>query len=1666
MPVPPVYKYRYAQTKVLRDRRSGFYSNYFQTCEIFRFVYQDDDGINTASLQPSKQHLHLKEPDVYWVAAFTLHDGKVMQSAVDIKDFIPMPYGIYDHNGVTRREISDEKVCDVRNAPKWYRKLSAKFTEINGRDIRRAMLRFEQFTPDSSILFLIYDRDEINFIHAPGRLINLFFHGKEFESFATKKKGFYANALVDPDLNKFKLKDDWNSNQEREAFWQYVALCDFWRVACKRKCWSYSTDGYDWWQDLLQGATYFEKCIKKITPHVKTELAAMGQIADPDFANSVKQYTRASGSVNRIMRGQSFDSAKAEDSLWDPDEAWDKSRFPDIFDFFLSVINSLRDAIKDQPGLEEPLELYRYTDIDSSQLNLDSVLVDGFQSWSTNRTVSEEFNTSRGNCCMLRAVAMEGVKLLPLINIFYGEEYEMLLDGVSKYRDSKGADPLHRETPYRYEITHSVNRVNRHVNIWPSAPAQERPNTELTLVTFNCDTKERAVRDLLYEIGKDFDIIMLQEAPEMDSIAKHYPEDQGFTVIESRSSRRYETVACIVNTGRGWRCAATEVFEFTFEEDCKENSQGTPKLTTRYAMTVLLDCIVAGRRKQIRVGNCHLPGGKFDEEKIMGMDTANVRRAKLRMLTLLNGVECDIICGDFNSDINTWGQSPSQSQLRYWETLKPQGSEKIFGLLDKHISLESWNDFPYNYLRDQGKFHAQTTGFTSKFGNTPDAVWYGPGKDPNEMHRLTAKIIGSFDDWASDHLPIVATRELGKVIRVRYDDSATFASLGVRKSTEKRVALNPKVEGMTFQEFKDKVFPDQPSSDQFYVIKPPRTYESVSMESFVKTANLRADTVVHLTSPKTQFFRANYHWGRIYYRTTNGVEKNVLISLYNFEGGRQYLNAVGIDYKSVTRVTIPAKHLRIDKGEFQGYESLETITDRKGQTSLSVVKHVTQIEDAAFEGCRSLREFDAPNLISLGERSFAGASLQKINIPKITEIPEECFESCNFVELRLPDVTEMGENAFANNQNLRYLLVSDKLISDYEETHTLIKNDSHELFAKFIGVDVDVLASPSDGIIVTYDVSPITLKLPSFPAQQNVESLLDKFSITNIFNVRFPEFHTTIFASCFQFKNVARVQFQKTLKRIHSSAFEETMLNSGSVQPLESQTKSELILDVDFIGRSAFSDTQIESATLSAKTISMAAFSFCNHLQSVKLLRCSILKKEAFVQCKKLRNFYMPTTMQRLYTEIFKWSGIKFLSFAKTISVIELKDCEELPTFDPVDATKFPSVAEPLARFLGVKVQSLHLKGYGEIINADNNEIFPLPSSALKSRDTFYDYRDDIEDKLDFKILSTLDIRLPEVTNLPDYCLVAVFRNVTFPSTLKKIGQGVFENMEGETVDLPDGLQEIGALSFHGSQIKDLKIPDSVSKLGRNCFADCDQLTSVVLGANVTIIPKDCFADCRNLMHVIGPNVIEIQESAFFGCRKLKEARFSSLEYIGKDAFEGVLDLNTTFSGLKKLNGSDRTEEIAESEFYGITERIKYFSEGGKDLPFVPAGPPFHNNVFVSPPIDHDKDDFSRIALYVYVLTPSEDGEYVDFPKELTTQEIIKQEEFWKNEIGSSYVPNSVPKYSIDNLETLLQKHKGVPFLVLFCGTICEEFDTFFKFREYTLGLPYAPKIDSVFIAY
>lgn len=97
----------------------------------------------------------------------------------------------------------------------------------------------------------------------------------------------------------------------------------------------------------------------------------------------------------------------------------------------------------------------------------------------------------------------------------------------------------------------------------------------------------------------------------------------------------------------------------------------------------------------------------------------------------------------------------------------------------------------------------------------------------------------------------------------------------------------------------------------------------------------------------------------------------------------------------------------------------------------------------------------------------------------------------------------------------------------------------------------------------------------------------------------------------------------------------------------------------------------------------------------------------------------------------------------------------------------------------------------------------------------------------------------------------------------------------------------------------ELTIPEivddqTVVAIGENAFADCDDLTTVILPGTITEIHANAFAECDNLRGIYIPESVKvIADKAFYGCDGLEAIYLTEkLEQIGHEAFSQCQKLN------------------------------------------------------------------------------------------------------------------------------------------------------------------------------
>ena len=191
----------------------------------------------------------------------------------------------------------------------------------------------------------------------------------------------------------------------------------------------------------------------------------------------------------------------------------------------------------------------------------------------------------------------------------------------------------------------------------------------------------------------------------------------------------------------------------------------------------------------------------------------------------------------------------------------------------------------------------------------------------------------------------------------------------------------------------------------------------------------------------------------------------------------------------------------------------------------------------------------------------------------------------------------------------------------------------------------------------------------------------------------------------------------------------------------------------------------------------------------------------------------------------------------------------------------------------------------------------------------------------------------------------------TIPNGIKSIAGGAFYYCTGLTsVTIPNSVTSIGDRAFFGcSALKMVTLNSNaiVSKYYpttnnfKNVFGD--QVTSYIIGDDVTAIGQGAFSNCTNLKELtIGKSITSINELAFSGCTNLKTVTLNSNSIVGKDYSFSSAMMGKCFGAqvTKYIIGDDVTR-IGNRAFYPSCDNVTMMVVG-RNVTYIGQSAFFH----------------------------------------------------------------------------------------------------------------------------
>ena len=186
--------------------------------------------------------------------------------------------------------------------------------------------------------------------------------------------------------------------------------------------------------------------------------------------------------------------------------------------------------------------------------------------------------------------------------------------------------------------------------------------------------------------------------------------------------------------------------------------------------------------------------------------------------------------------------------------------------------------------------------------------------------------------------------------------------------------------------------------------------------------------------------------------------------------------------------------------------------------------------------------------------------------------------------------------------------------------------------------------------------------------------------------------------------------------------------------------------------------------------------------------------------------------------------------------------------------------------------------------------------------------------------------------------------NVVLPSTLESIERYAFYKTGSlEHVTFPNSLKSIGEGAFLCSGLVSIDVPDSVENIGGSCFALSENLKSIRLSPNMgDKIPQSLCYGCSSLEKVVIPKSVKtIVDGAFYNCFSLKEIWMPLNLNVSNTSFpEATIEIIHYTTGNEDAkdryiepHDKDRIYKAWPEYTSRATIRCIYFEEGIKHIP-------------------------------------------------------------------------------------------------------------------------------------
>ena len=345
---------------------------------------------------------------------------------------------------------------------------------------------------------------------------------------------------------------------------------------------------------------------------------------------------------------------------------------------------------------------------------------------------------------------------------------------------------------------------------------------------------------------------------------------------------------------------------------------------------------------------------------------------------------------------------------------------------------------------------------------------------------------------------------------------------------------------------------------------------------------------------------------------------------------------------------------------------------------------------------------------------------------------------------------------------------------------------------------------------------------------------------------------------------------------------------------------------VTSIGENAFFEcTSLKNVTIpsSVRTINEGAFYYCEALTGIKIPESvTSIGDSAFSYCKGLTGVTIPGSVVSIGDSVFdscdSLTGITILNGVKSIGNYAFSWCKSLINISIPDSV------------VSIGYEILYGATYsGDESNWENNVLY-IGNHLIKANSISGEY--------------AVKPGTKSIADCAFYCC-SELTGIILPESMAGIGNRAFDNCsELISMEIPENVIRIGDYAFkacphltdinvvadnpafcsengvlynkekteivrfpQGKPDTRFSIPNGVTSIANGAFADCWQLTGVIMNG-VTSIGNEAFNTCSALTSITIPDGVSIiSNRAFYNCESLKNVTIpNSVLFIDKEAFD------------------------------------------------------------------------------------------------------------------------------------------------------------------------------------